>query len=734
MKKRIILVLILMLFFIVPLRVKADGQTDAPDSIEVSGTYRDAVKWKIKDKTLIIYGKGAAGEGADEKGVLKEEYVYPWSAYADSVTKVIIKEGITYIGMETFKNFNNLISVKIADSVTEIDASAFYSCQKLKKINLPDGLASIERDTFCGCSSLSDIALPETLNYIGKSAFGDCSTLARIDIPDSVKKIDANAFNGCSALTSVHLSDSLTSIDDYAFNGCSNLTNIELPDHLTNIGDGAFADCSSLKSICIPEGIKIIRNYVFDYCKNLVSVCIPTTVVDIYPGFYKCGSLRNVYYAGSEEQWEKIDISQFASSNLERVMVYYDTKNAEEAKLEKGRVAVAVGKRITLPKIEGKNFVYHSEDTSILKVNKTTGKIRGITEGKTKVTISYMDESGKEQTGYYRIYVTNPVYNPPSRRLVVGNYYTPSFSGLAKVSKITISSGDPSVISADWGSDTYYMVDQGTAVLTITADGVVFEQEVQVVDPYPENDAMLLVVGKSGKIKFPGLPEDASVKYILSDKSVVTVSKTGKFTAKKAGSTYVKVTVTLTENGKSAKYDSYCKIIVVDSSAMGVKAVQKADSVVGSLYSQEKRMQTGYYDCSSLVWRAYKAAGKNLGGFTTAPTAAELAKRLESQGKVISYKALKPEKLQPGDLIFYKTGDKNRYKSIGHVAMYYGTYEEVLYLDGYTNMESMFNAIFGNNSDESTTKGLVIDAMPFFDGVSIHDYYSEESIVMIVRP
>ena len=94
-----------------------------------------------------------------------------------------------------------------------------------------------------------------------------------------------------------------------------------------------------------------------------------------------------------------------------------------------------------------------------------------------------------------------------------------------------------------------------------------------------------------------------------------------------------------------------------------------------SSYSQGRRMSSGYYDCSSLVFRAYGRDSKLLGGTPSwAPTAASMAAHLERTGKVISYKGLDASKLLPGDLIFYRMrrGSNGRYRNIYHVSMYYG--------------------------------------------------------------
>ena len=68
-------------------------------------------------------------------------------------------------------------------------------------------------------------------------------------IPESVTSIKAYAFSGCSGLTSVTIPNSVTSIGDWAFSGCSGITNITIPESVTSIGASAFRGCAWLDKI-----------------------------------------------------------------------------------------------------------------------------------------------------------------------------------------------------------------------------------------------------------------------------------------------------------------------------------------------------------------------------------------------------------------------------------------------------------------------------------------------------
>ncbi len=89
-------------------------------------------------------------------------------------------------------------------------------------------------------------------------------------------------------------------------------------------------------------------------------------------------------------------------------------------------------------------------------------------------------------------------------------------------------------------------------------------------------------------------------------------------------------------------------------------------SKVGYPYSQKYRDSGDYYDCSSLAYYSWKAAGVDISyqGMTTAAAEAE---GLEKKGQTVSF-----EEMQPGDLIFYSFTTNGRYKNISHVAIYVG--------------------------------------------------------------
>lgn len=301
------------------------------------------------------------------------------------------------------------------------------------------------------------------------------------------------------------------------------------------------------------------------------------------------------------------------------------------------------------------------------KSGNRTCKITGVKVGTSVAEITSTSLSGEKIKETLYIRVTDPVWEAMPEYPVVGEKYVPTVTGIRKCSRITLVSQNESIIGAvndDAGQCCFVPAGPGSVKIALLIDGKQFIQTVKCINPVLSEDAVLLKKGKKTSITVENIPPYMSVTYKSSNKKIAKVSESGTITAKKNGNAVITVTV----NGSIV-----LKCNVTVGTKKSLKAVHEAEAVLGAKYSQEKRMSKGYYDCSSLVWRAYKAAGAPLTDDKAAPVAADLAKYLEKKATVISYKYVEADKLEPGDLIFYAgTTDNGRYKSICHVAMYFG--------------------------------------------------------------
>ena len=132
----------------------------------------------ISDSILTIKGIGQMPHYTiDEEGNSSDA---PWAVFKESVTDVVISEGVTSIGR-----------------------CAFYSFKNMKTVSIPSTVIVINAGSFCFCTSLESLRIPDSVRGIGNRAFSLCTSLTSITIPASVTIFEYFAFEACYSLTSI---------------------------------------------------------------------------------------------------------------------------------------------------------------------------------------------------------------------------------------------------------------------------------------------------------------------------------------------------------------------------------------------------------------------------------------------------------------------------------------------------------------------------------------------------
>ncbi len=125
----------------------------------------EGVMWQYEDGVLTIIGEGKMGDYSYMQG-----YKVPWYPYIDDITKIVVGEGITYIGDSMFYRHHYVREVELPESLQIIGRNAFMSCMRLTSIQFPVHLQRIERDAFSNCP-LRRINIPGTVEELEDDSF-----------------------------------------------------------------------------------------------------------------------------------------------------------------------------------------------------------------------------------------------------------------------------------------------------------------------------------------------------------------------------------------------------------------------------------------------------------------------------------------------------------------------------------------------------------------------------------
>lgn len=305
---------------------------------------------------------------------------------------------------------------------------------------------------------------------------------------------------------------------------------------------------------------------------------------------------------------------------------------------------------------------WESSDSNTATVDED-GTVHCLAMSSSGIEISNTVSVNGEETAVLRclVYISNPQIPYPSITVKPNAKISDYLTGTIEYSTVTLTSSNEKVLKVTEYNEII-AVTYGNAVVEINADGKVFKLTVLVSNPSLNTKWFLAIKGKTKQLSVKGKSGATAVTYKSSNSSVASVSKLGMIKAKKIGN----ANITIFVDGIKMT----CVVNVTYKKALNV--INSAKSVLGKTYSQARRMQKNYYDCSSLVWRMYKKQKVYFGCKTWAPTAAMEAQNMVKNKKAIAYKYVDPNKLLPGDVLFIKGKYNGRYRNICHTAIYIG--------------------------------------------------------------
>ena len=369
-----------------------------------SGTCGENVSWTLdSDGTLTISGTGPmrnylplgnASSPFQENSSIKNVVIVSGVTSigkcaftgCTGLTNVTIPNSVMAIEVGAFSGCTGLTNVTIPNSVMTIAVGAFSGCAGLTSVTVAAGntvyhsagnciIETQSKTLIFGCKT-GVIPSDGSVTVIGMAAFSGCAGLTSVTIPASVTDIEDAAFSGCADLTTVTVAEgntvyhsagnciietdsktlifgcktgvipsdgSVTGIGDKAFSGCTGLKGVTIPNSVTSIGDNAFTGCTGLKTVAIPNSVTSIGGWAFSHCAGLTRVTIPSSVTSIgYAAFYECESFTDVYYTGSEEQWNAAsnvpDHPEAFELSFAHVTVHYNYDPVHEHVWDEGEI------------------------------------------------------------------------------------------------------------------------------------------------------------------------------------------------------------------------------------------------------------------------------------------------------------------------------------------------------------------------------------------------------------
>lgn len=303
------------------------------------GTCGDYISWTLEDEVLTLSGSGATTHY--ERNGDTDVVPTPWWDQRDSITTVVVEEGIE-----------------------KLDNYCFYRCANLTEVQLPESLQRIETRVFAGCRSLKSITFPKNLSYIGYEACVNTG-LTEITFEGYAPKASGTPpfsgltatvyYNGDSNFSATNYGGNLTweavtqIVDDgspdpaegidmtnpeyegscgsrakWAFkngilliSGSGEMDKFTRNEDLDSVNSEWYEWRDRIKEVVVAKGITRVNNYAFYKCENLEKVTLPSTVVAINFGAFKgCTALEEIALPASIIE---IGSQAFANSGLKKI-------------------------------------------------------------------------------------------------------------------------------------------------------------------------------------------------------------------------------------------------------------------------------------------------------------------------------------------------------------------------------------------------------------------------------
>ena len=293
----------------------------------------------------------------------------------------------------------NIVYITYASAIIEYPPFTFDEqtgtityCESVSsRLNIPSNInghyvTSIGNQAFRQCYEITEVIFPNTINNIEGWSFAYCDGLEKITLPKSLINFKPS-FVGCYNLTDINVDSEnkyFCSIDGVLFSK-DKKTLIEFP-------YGKATD------YIIPDGTNIIDECAFETRSKLKSISIPLSVKNIKDcAFLKCFNITDVYYQGTEAQWNQISIGEFNQWSP-NVKIHYNSYNSDSDDISYVYDQTDAGESLTIPTVNDVTTETEAVNKVQTAVNKATNEQKQSATGIDKLTLLAEEAAAKANT------------------------------------------------------------------------------------------------------------------------------------------------------------------------------------------------------------------------------------------------------------------------------------------------------------------------------------------------
>lgn len=293
--------------------ITVETSEDVPEQgTAPSGNYGvnmgDNIEWTFDKGTGTLTFKGSGDMNNISNGNGGERAPWYNSDYRDSITNIVIEEGITSVGSWAFISLVNVTTVTIPSTVTVIQPHAFQNCQGIKYMNLPNGLTNIGIDAFFFMDSCKGFYIdnPKTGYHTEDGVLFGNKTLitypqgnerASYRVPYGTEEMGIRSFSNTPYLQKVYIPETMTKVHSQMFyNDSSRSVYMRNPLYIYFCTAGKTVDMNGSVFQDLPSGSKIyVKNQ--ESCNQLNSGSAFTNKEDVKAEVYQQTEPYSAYEA-----------------------------------------------------------------------------------------------------------------------------------------------------------------------------------------------------------------------------------------------------------------------------------------------------------------------------------------------------------------------------------------------------------------------------------------------------